>query len=335
MPSDSLSNEVIDGTEIAKNIIECISQIRFPCGATHIATILAGKRWKNVLKYGHDGLPCFGANSEYSVDQLVFWIHDLVTSGYLYRSSGPYPVINLTDTSASIINGAAMVQLSKPVGRKIAPQLTTPYDESLFDILRQKRYEISQKNDIVAYTIFTNKELAAMCRIYPCTNDQLKSIPGIGDKKAEQYGEEFLSLIRQYMDDNQFAEGKKYESTPNDRLVQGPAVDGEDMFATAYELQEYILTLNTEINEAKKALNSKYKEIIASGIQQNNGYQMSYKERWIRSVDQVMFYHAYPDEFLQFAKIPVGKAELVAGPEEIDKYIKKVLRETYKVEKMD
>ncbi|MDR2734805.1 MAG: HRDC domain-containing protein [Spirochaetota bacterium] len=65
---------------------------------------------------------------------------------------------------------------------------------ALFDKLRTLRKELSEKQGIPVYAVFTNDQLAAMVKKRPKSTKDLLGIPGIGEARVKQYGEAFLNL---------------------------------------------------------------------------------------------------------------------------------------------
>jgi ATP-dependent DNA helicase RecQ len=51
--------------------------------------------------------------------------------------------------------------------------------------------------------IFQDPSLEAMATTYPITMEELLTIPGVGIAKAKRYGDEFLRIIKEYVDENE------------------------------------------------------------------------------------------------------------------------------------
>ena len=49
-----------------------------------------------------------------------------------------------------------------------------------------------------AYVIFTDASLQDMCRYQPQTREELLDMKGVGEAKANKYGERFLEVIREH-----------------------------------------------------------------------------------------------------------------------------------------
>ena len=68
-------------------------------------------------------------------------------------------------------------------------------DEELFARLRSLRKRLAQERGLPAYMVFSDATLRSMVRLRPRTKDQMLEVSGVGAKKLETYGEEFLHEI--------------------------------------------------------------------------------------------------------------------------------------------
>ncbi|MFD2916420.1 helix-turn-helix domain-containing protein [Psychroserpens luteus] len=72
----------------------------------------------------------------------------------------------------------------------------------LFELLRELRNTIADREDLIHYQIFTQKALYAMCEMLPITKADLKQVHGMGKTRIEKYGSEIIEVIRSYCDEN-------------------------------------------------------------------------------------------------------------------------------------
>jgi len=68
----------------------------------------------------------------------------------------------------------------------------------LFALLRQKRKQLADEEDVPPYVIFSDKTLIEMSKLYPQTLAALANISGVGKVKLERYGHEFLGVLKPY-----------------------------------------------------------------------------------------------------------------------------------------
>lgn len=46
--------------------------------------------------------------------------------------------------------------------------------------------------------VFSDKALRGLCRLRPQTRDELIQVNGIGEKKADAFGEQFMAAIEEF-----------------------------------------------------------------------------------------------------------------------------------------
>lgn len=72
------------------------------------------------------------------------------------------------------------------------------YDLSLFEELRSVRTQEARRLNVPPYVVFGDKTLREMVVHLPQTPDDFLEINGVGNRKLSQFGEQFMSVIRQY-----------------------------------------------------------------------------------------------------------------------------------------
>lgn len=72
----------------------------------------------------------------------------------------------------------------------------------LFELLRELRNSIANREDLIHYQVFTQKSLYAMCEILPTSKTELAEIHGMGKTRVEKYGADILKVILEYCDEN-------------------------------------------------------------------------------------------------------------------------------------
>ena len=65
-----------------------------------------------------------------------------------------------------------------------------------FSKLREERKKIAADEGVSAYVVFTDAELAEIAKLPELSISKLKSIKGIGDKKAGKYGETNINMFK-------------------------------------------------------------------------------------------------------------------------------------------
>ena len=71
-------------------------------------------------------------------------------------------------------------------------------DRELFDRLRAVRLEIARARGVPPYVIFHDTSLREMARLKPASIPALRAVYGVGVRKADDLGEQFLEAIRAF-----------------------------------------------------------------------------------------------------------------------------------------
>jgi ATP-dependent DNA helicase RecQ len=132
----------------------------------------------------------------------------LVANGLLTVHLADISGFRLTETSWPVLKGTRSVRLrkdaqphqaSQPAPRSAAPadDLGDEHSRLLFEKLRQLRLEISKRLNVPPYVVFHDRTLREMAARRPSSRAQLLAITGVGERKAEQYGDLFLGVIHQ------------------------------------------------------------------------------------------------------------------------------------------
>lgn len=179
-------------------------------GAAHIAQILIGKRSKTILERGHDHLTTFGLLAGEKGDALSGYIDQLVDQGLLARDAARFSGLSLTPQSVRVMRGehqAVLIamddQASDPPesvapSRRPGPTPTIepdPDSSALFEVLRSLRRELAEARGVPAYMILGDATLWELARIRPAIPQAFRRIKGIGDRKANDFAEPFVSVI--------------------------------------------------------------------------------------------------------------------------------------------
>ena len=195
-----------DMTEAAQKILSAVVRVErklgFGLGARTIVKLLRGSRAKQIRERGLQDLPTYGALARSSEQQIAAWIDALVEQGYLRLEGDQYPVLRATGLAGDVLfRGARVERLYRR--SQAAPRPDTrpdpgpiPVDDDLVARLKDLRRRLAQAEDVPLYVIFSNATLLDMAHKCPQTREALLTVSGVGEKKAERYGQAFLDLLR-------------------------------------------------------------------------------------------------------------------------------------------
>ena len=125
----------------------------------------------------------------------------------LVRNKGDYPTLSLSEAGKEFLRKRQTISLVRPaeeVKRRRYSQSADPvqFDEGLFEELRALRRRLAGERGVPPYVVFGDVSLRQMAAIYPRDEGEFSGIHGVGRLKLEEYGEQFLGLIREYVEAN-------------------------------------------------------------------------------------------------------------------------------------
>ena len=202
--------ELVDVTVTTQKILSCVVRMRERYGLNMVIDTLRGMKHEKLLRFGLDKLPTYGV-CEQSAKQLRDIMNHLILFGYLIKTDDEYPVIRLGSRAGEVLQGGAEVIMKLPKEKEKEPakplrakkfKSDAPVDRRLFEVLRGVRAELAREQKLPAYIIFSDSTLADMCRKEPLSFDALLEVSGVGQVKAERYGERFMEAISEFLENN-------------------------------------------------------------------------------------------------------------------------------------
>ena len=194
--------EKVDYTVQAQMILSCVYRCEERYGITMICDVLRGSQNQRVLNAGLDTLSTYGLLSDTPYKKIRQMIDALLLDGFLRLEEGEYPVLRLTAASAEILRGQRHVEtefVREAIEiRNDKPDGQAAEDKALLAKLKKLRLQLARTSSVPAYVIFTDASLQDMCRYQPQTREELLDMKGVGEAKANKYGERFLEVIREH-----------------------------------------------------------------------------------------------------------------------------------------
>lgn len=123
-------------------------------------------------------------------------IDKLIQNGYLTLFGNLISVIALTDKAYNLIDSPDDLKLDEII-------INEKYDISLYEALRNMRKKIADSKKVPSFYIFSNKTLKDICIKLPRNKDELLKVSGIGPQKLEQYGENIVKIVNEYINNNE------------------------------------------------------------------------------------------------------------------------------------
>ena len=175
---------------------------------------LQGSKNRRVLDMGLDELSTYGLLPKTSAREIRDEIEFLEQEGYL-RTNPEHQTLEPSQTASAILFEGKKV--SMPVradrieeesgdgrkGQKKAAGELTEDAKGLYNVLKALRMRVgSGAEDMPAYIVFSNATLTDMAVKAPRAMP-VSGVSGVGEVKAEKYGEAFLKAIALYQQKQQ------------------------------------------------------------------------------------------------------------------------------------
>ncbi|RYG71777.1 DNA helicase RecQ [Lentibacillus lipolyticus] len=191
--------ERVDITEETQMILSCVKRMGERFGITMTAKVLKGSNDSRLRSFRLHTLSTYGILSAYTEKDLTERIQFLVAEQLLATADGKYPTLQLNRNSVDVLKGNRTVWMYTtpiPAGQD------ADYREDLFTALRDQRKKIADEEGVPPYVLFSDATLKEFSRYFPETKEDMLAIKGVGDKKFDQYGEAFLTVIKEWRKSN-------------------------------------------------------------------------------------------------------------------------------------
>lgn len=201
-----------DVTLHAQKILSCVyrlAQRRLNMGDVFVTDVLRGSKAKRVKELHADELSTYGIMTDVSAAKIRAIIGGLVDRGYMRRGDHGELILGMKSRELLFGDERLSMQFKKSASDKKAQAASKGgrherYEErpELFERLRTLRSELAEAAKVPAYIIFSDAALHDMCRKLPTDYTEFLMISGVGQTKAERYGEQFTKVICGFLAEN-------------------------------------------------------------------------------------------------------------------------------------
>jgi ATP-dependent DNA helicase RecQ len=178
-----------------------------------------------------------------------------------------------TSCNACDVCGSAPKWLmnTTPVAALVAPSKAarsfanaSDIDLELREYLREWRRKTAQDQQMPAFVVLHDSSIEEICRIKPASIAQLKTVTGIGERKAQTYGQELLAALRRYR------EGARASASPEKKSA--PAIETLQLLAQGKSLEDIAKIRGRQLSTVVNAV----ADLVEKG-------QTEFRAEWIDS----------------------------------------------------
>ncbi|AOV16282.1 ATP-dependent DNA helicase RecQ [Acidihalobacter aeolianus] len=216
--------ETWDATTAAQKALSCVHRTGQRFGVGHVVDVLLGREGERVRALGHDRLSTYGIGGELDEAGWRGLFRQLIAHGLLAVDLEGHGGLRLTEASRPVLRGEAHLHLrtqSRPPARRArarseANAFSDVAERALWAALRALRQRLAEAQGVPAYVIFHDATLREMVEARPDTLAELGKVGGVGARKLEAYGADFLDVIRDHED---AGDGDREVSSAEETLV--------------------------------------------------------------------------------------------------------------------
>ena len=217
--------QFFDGTVIAQKALSAIYRLQGKEAMGTVIDVLRGAQNAAILDKNYQLLKTYGVGKEISWRDWQHYLIQLVNQGFCQIAFHLNNTLQLTEFSEKVLFNGEKVELTTPIEiSKESPKQEkvfkkkTSTSNTLFERLRKLRYRIAEEENIAAYLIFSDATLRELEIQRPQTDEEFLAISGVGQRKLEVYGGEFMEEIKTFIKEKK--KGKKDTTLETYKLYQ-------------------------------------------------------------------------------------------------------------------
>ena len=273
-----------DGRKEMQLVIRLIEALPEHFKLDHLANILAGVSNSLTKSYKHDELEFFGAGKPHSEKFWCTVIHQGLIAHLLTKEIETYGLIHVTELGRQFAADPWELKLvedrvfagggeddeddEEAAAAAVAMKAGGGAgDPMLLSMLKDLRKDLGKRLKLQPWIIFGDPALEDMSILYPITFEELKNCQGVGEGKARKFGEEFIKLIKKYVEENEIERPDDFvvKSTPNKSAAKVAIIQSIDR---RMDLEDIAEAREMDMDE----LLSEIEAIVSSGTKLNLDY---------------------------------------------------------------
>ncbi len=267
------------------DVLETVNLLKERFKADHVIDVMLGKNTNEIKAYRHDLIDTYGCSRSRDHRYLNTVIRQASLSGYLARDIENYGLVRLTPAGRAFLENPQSFKIVEDTDFTDDDETLLfksgagcSADPELYAILDSMRKQIAAKLKLPPYVIFQDPSLEAMATSYPVTLEELQNISGVGAGKAKRYGDEFVKVIKAYVDEREIErpEDLRVRSVANRSKSKISIIQAIDR---KIDLEELAPSLNMNFDQLLEEIEA----IVNSGTKINISY---YLDNLIDTEDQ-------------------------------------------------
>lgn len=198
--------ERFDAKNAVLQLIDAVKELNNKLKADQVVDFMIGSVTAAIKSYHFDKHELFGHGAEHDDRYWTSVIRQAITDGFLSKDIENYGTIRLGRKAEAFETNPQSLLYTLDheytnVDEEVA--VASALDDTLSSMLKGLRKTVAQKHKVQPYVVFNDPALETMATFYPTTLKDLQNIPGVGQGKAQKYGQPFVELIARYVEENE------------------------------------------------------------------------------------------------------------------------------------
>lgn len=169
--------------------------------------------------------PFFGKGKEKPALYWTALLRQVLVANLIRKEIEEYGVVKITDEGRDFINKPHSFMMSEDHTYDVSDDgiITNSKgaggsDDKLMQLLKDLRKRVAKRKGVPPFAVFQDPSLDDMTLKYPITIEEMANVHGVGEGKARKYGKDFVSLISEYVEENDILR-------PDDLVVKSTGVN--------------------------------------------------------------------------------------------------------------
>jgi len=210
--------ERTEGMEYVKLLLKGVLACRERFKPKEMASIMIGESNSLIKQHMSQIEDVFGKGKNKSIG---FW-HSIIRQTYvkqlLTKEIESYGVLKITDVGKEYIKNPYSFKITEDhdydnMSSGGGEQKGIAMDQVLYNILKDLRKKVAKEIGLPPAILFMEPSLIDMANQYPISLEEMAQVQGVGQGKAKKYGQDFVNVIKKYVDENEI-------ERPQDILVR-------------------------------------------------------------------------------------------------------------------
>ena len=191
--------EKIDISQESMKLLSAIYRCEQKFGLVHVIDVLRGSKAQKILQFGHDKLSVYGIGSDKGKNGWNAIADRLFELDAI--EIGEFRAIKIKQSGFDVLRAKVSVEIDEDKLQVQEKKSKKVYDDApkdeVFERFRTLRFEISSRESVPAYIVFSDKTLLEFSHKLPQSRSEVLDINGVGEVKYDRYGQEFLKLCQE------------------------------------------------------------------------------------------------------------------------------------------